>query len=619
MTMGNRFVTSVGMSKFREMFDALPVAVFASDERGKLTYFNEAAIGLCGEIPELGSNQWCASWRLAQAEGAAAGDVQPALEPWKPGDFAGATGRELTGQRPNGTRFWFQLYLTPVRDAAGDPAGALYVLLDITEQRAAQYQTESQFRAVFEANPECVKMVARDGTLLHMNPAGMSMVAALGYGDVIGSSVYELIAKEHRDLYRAFHERICAGEKGFLEFDLAGVHRGRRSMETHSVPLNLADGTTVQLAVTRDITERKKAEQSALLLSAIVDSSDDAIISKDLDGVITSWNKSAERLFGYTAAEAVGQPVAALLIPADRQDEEPNILRRLRRGERVDHFQTVRRRKDGSLLDISLTISPVKDQSGRIIGASKIARDITEMARSHESLRQANLSLARSNSDLEHFAYAASHDLQEPLRMVHAYAELLRRKLDGQLPADGEEYISYIVDGASRMERLLQDVRAYTHASLARDGAAGRVDANLALAEGLAILRPEIEESGAEIHADLLPLVRIHQFQLGQLFQNIVGNAIRYRSSERPRIRIAAVRVGPDWQFSVRDNGIGIDPEYKEQIFGIFKRLHAPSEYPGTGMGLAICQRIVERAGGRIWVESEPGVGSAFFFSLPAD
>lgn len=369
--------------------------------------------------------------------------------------------------------------------------------------------------------------------------------------------------------------------------------------------------------IARDITDRLQTERAALLLSAIVDSSDDAIISKDLNGIITSWNSSAERLFGYTAAEAVGHPVATLLIPGDRQQEEPEILSRLRRGERVDHFETKRRRKDGTLLDISLTISPIRDRRGIIIGASKIARDITEQLRNREALHTANKHLAQSNSDLEYFAYSASHDLQEPLRMVSAYSAMLRRKYGSQLDEKANQYLSYLTEGSARMERLLRDLRAFTHVSM-HAGTAPEVDANSVLRETLANLKVSIDESRAEVISGPLPAVCLHEFQLEQLFQNIIGNAIHYRSDAAPRINIQAEPDGGAWRFSIQDNGIGIAAEYKEKIFGMFKRLHTAADYSGSGMGLAICERIVHRAGGRIWVESQLGRGSTFFFTLPA-
>jgi PAS domain S-box-containing protein len=358
--------------------------------------------------------------------------------------------------------------------------------------------------------------------------------------------------------------------------------------------------------IARDITDRLQTQRATLLLSAIVDSSDDAIISKDLNGIITSWNKGAERLFGYTATEAVGQPVATLLIPADRQEEEPEILSRLRRGERVDHFETKRKRKDGALLDISLTISPVK-----------VARDITELLRNREALQRANAQLAQSNADLEYFAYSASHDLQEPLRMVSAYSAMLRRKYGSKLDEKAHQYLTYLTEGSARMERLLRDLRAFTYVST-HAGPAPEVDANAVLRETLVNLKVAIDESRAEVTWADLPIVCLHEFQLEQLFQNIIGNAIHYRSDVAPRINIKAEPHGDVWTFSIQDNGIGIAAEYREKIFGMFKRLHTAADYSGSGMGLAICQRIVERSGGRIWVESQLGRGSTFFFTLPA-
>src|SRR5579862_1185032 len=255
------------------------------------------------------------------------------------------------------------------------------VILDVTERKKAEEalrEREQHLLAVVETTPECVKLVQKDGTLLRMNAAGLRMVGADSAEEVLGKNVYDLIAPEDRERFRQFNERICQGEKGALAFDIVGLNGQRRHMETHAAPLRQTDGSYCQLAVTRDITDRRSSDRATGLLAAIVDSSDDAIISKDLNGIVTSWNKSAERLFGYTAEEAIGKSVASILIPPDRQAEEIDILSRIRRGERVDHFETVRMRKDGSLVDVSVTISPVKDANGVAVGASKVARDISE-------------------------------------------------------------------------------------------------------------------------------------------------------------------------------------------------------------------------------------------------
>jgi PAS domain S-box-containing protein len=597
-------------------------------------------------------------------------------------------------------------------------------------------KSEERLRTIVETTPECVKLVARDGTLLHMNSSGLAMVGAQSAEAVLGKSVYDLIAPEFRQAFREFHERICKGEKGSLEFDITGLQGQRRRVESRAVPFRDPDGSIVQLAVTHDITERKVSERASLLLGAIVDSSDDAIVSKDLNGIITSWNKGAERLFGYTADEVIGRSIT-IIIPSDRLGEEPEILSRLQRGERIEHFETIRRRKDGLLLDISLTISPVKDAREKIIGASKIARDITERKRAelallasesrfrqladsmpqmvwtarpdgvldyyneqwykftgfdsqksgdfswdsilhpedakqsrknwhsavttgepyqiehrfwdrhenrwrwfmtralpvHDSDRnivkwfgtctdideqkRVQEQLRHVNQDLEQFAYSASHDLQEPLRGIKIYSELLTHRHSNKLDGQALEFLHYLRESASRMEMLVRDLLAYTQVSKL-ETSEDKADANEALTDVLANLHEAIMESGARITSDPLPCVRVHDTHLKQLFQNLLGNAIKYRDFDRiPTVHVQAKRREGDWLFSVIDNGIGIEPEYKERIFGLFKRLHSGDEYPGTGIGLAICQRIVERYHGRIWVESEPGQGSTFLFTLP--
>jgi PAS domain S-box-containing protein len=648
------------------------------------------------------------------------------------------TDAEFMAERPDGSRFWFTQSPSVLRDAEGSLIGGVNILVDITGRKNAGIEANEQFRTIIETTPECVKIVAPDGTLLFMNPPGLAMIGASADETITGKSVYDIVAPEHRDRYREFHEKVCRGVKGSLEFDIVGLKGARRNLETHAAPLRHVDGTTVQLAITRDVTERKRTQREGPLLSAIVESSDDAIISKNLNGVITSWNKSAERTFGYTAAEAIGQPVATLLIPLDRQDEEPNILARLRRGERVDHFETKRRRKDGTLLDVSLTISPVKDSTGTIIGASKIARDITESKRiqaallasearfrqladtmpqivwtanpdgsvdyynerwyeytgftrdqfgdgswepilhpedlprwrntwhcavtagtahnieyrfrdGHENrwrwfmgravpVRDAGGSivkwfgtctdideqkrvqddLRRANEDLEQFAFSASHDLQEPLRSVKIYSELLARRYGDRLDGEALTFMHHLRSGASRMETLVRDLLTYTQVTNFERLTNEITDANDALNAALANLGGAIVESGAQVTADPLPPVPVRATHLQQVFQNIIGNAIKYRSPERPPVvHVTAQGSDREWLFSVSDNGIGIHPDYKENIFGLFKRLHSSDEYSGTGIGLAICQRIVDRYHGRIWVESEPGRGSTFCFTFP--
>jgi PAS domain S-box-containing protein len=368
--------------------------------------------------------------------------------------------------------------------------------------------------------------------------------------------------------------------------------------------------------VTLDITAQKKVRDLQQRLCAIVESSDDAIVAKDLNGMILSWNRGAERIFGYKADEVVGQHISLLSVP-NRADESPHILERLKRGERVEHYKTERRAKDGRILTVSLTVSPLFDPHGVMIGVSAVARDITVSESQAEALRLANEALTSANAELEQFVYSASHDLQEPVRMVATYSELLMRTFGDRLRPHGAEYLDYVLQGALRMEQLLKDLRTYTMVSTSHEATPEYIDAGAALRNALATLRPVISESGARIGSTDLPRVKLHEFRLEQLFQNLISNALRYRSAAPPEIRVSAEPELDSWRFAVQDNGIGIDPKYKEQIFDLFKRLHSVAEYPGTGMGLAICKRIVERARGRIWVESEPGRGSTFFFTIP--
>ncbi len=455
--------------------------------------------------------------------------------------------------------------------------------------------------------------LAEEGTILWANRAELEL---LGYSaeEYIGHHVTEF----HLDGI-AIRDLLCSLRKNEKVHGWTAQLRCKDgSIRAVMISANAFQdsGQLVLACVTLDLAEQGAPSEVHQRLAAIVESSDDAIISKDLNGIVRSWNRGAERIFGYTEEEMVGRHISTLAAP-DHADEFPDILERIRRGERVDHYETRRRAKDGTIVRVSLTVSPVRDATGRIVGASKVARDITERERQEQAVREANAALIQSNADLQQFAYSASHDLQEPLRMVATYSEMLRRRFDEKLGQSGDEYIGYIIQGALRMEQLLKDLRAYAQASIGAQEPAEDADAAEILDKTLASLDAAIEECGAVITHGELPRVRIHDFQLEQVFQNLVANSIRYRRSDPPRIHIAATRQGQVWQFSVQDNGIGIAPQYKEQIFGIFKRLHSSAEYPGTGMGLAICQRIVERRGGRIWVESEPGRGSTFFFTIP--
>jgi PAS domain S-box-containing protein len=375
--------------------------------------------------------------------------------------------------------------------------------------------------------------------------------------------------------------------------------------------------------VFRDVSDRRRAQETSRLLAAIVETSEDAIITQDLAGLVTSWNRGAERIFGYTAGEIIGRSIAMLAVPG-RNYEMPEVVERIRQGDRIAQYQTMRRRKDGELIHVSVSVSPLHDAHGELAGVSKIARDVTDQVRAAErlallnaDLQRSNERLARSNEDLERFAFVASHDLQEPLRMITVYSQLLVKEHASALNAEGATFVGNMVAGARRMRELLTDLLAYAEIGASSTEPAHQVDLNKVLNTVLENLKAAIEDSGATIEAGSLPPVRGYEGHFIPLFQNLVSNAIKYRGEQPPRIRIWIRSQNGQPQFAVADNGIGIDPQYHEKIFMAFTRLHG-KKIPGTGIGLAICQRVVQRYGGRIWVESQPGQGATFLFTLPA-
>ena len=436
----------------------------------------------------------------------------------------------------------------------------------------------------------------------------------------------ELLGQDHRIINSGYHPKEFF-QQMYSTIAQGGVWRGEIRNRAKDGSFYWVDSTIVGLAgadgklhkyvaIRVDITERKRAEEVRERLAAVVESSDDAIIGKTLDGVITTWNHGAEKVFGYSSAEAVGKTIH-MLVPPERANEEPDILARIGRGESVEHFETIRVRKDGTYIDVSTTVSPIRDSSGAIVGVSKVARDISERKRAERRLADKVEELARSNRDLEQFAYAASHDLQEPLRMVASYTQLLAERYGGKLDENADKFLGYAREGALRMQILIRDLLAFSR--VVQAGVPRKpVDCNVALEEAVQSLTAAIEESGAVVTHAALPNVWADQTQIAQVFQNLIGNAIKFHDGAPPECAVSAEKSGRNWLFSVSDNGIGIAPEYAENIFVVFQRLHARTEYPGNGMGLAICKKIIQHYGGTIWVESQVGQGSTFKFTLPA-
>ncbi|GMV09452.1 MAG: hypothetical protein AMXMBFR55_11860 [Gemmatimonadota bacterium] len=368
-------------------------------------------------------------------------------------------------------------------------------------------------------------------------------------------------------------------------------------------------GWTYLRRVTRPI--EGALQESEARFEAILEGTPNGVVMVDADGRMVFVNHEVERLFGYGREELLGQPVERLIPerfaaghPRLRRDAM-HLLERREMGADRDLFA---RRRDGSEFPVVVGLNPVRRN-----GQSYVVTSVVDISARKDAERE----LKRSNDELQRFAYVASHDLQEPLRTVASYVQLLERRYGDRFDADGREFMAFVVDGARRMQRMVDDLL-----TLSRVGSHGvelvPVPADEVLDRAIDDLKLALEESGATVTRAPLPVVRGDARQLEQLFANLIGNALKFAGPTAPRIEVGARREGAEWVISVRDHGIGIEPQYFDRIFVIFQRLHGRDEYPGTGIGLAICKKIVERHGGRIWVDSQPGAGSTFHFTLAA-
>ncbi len=387
------------------------------------------------------------------------------------------------------------------------------------------------------------------------------------------------------------------------------------------------DQGSLRLVVAHEnISERKRAEalqqemakERATIearLSILVETIPDLVWLKSLDGVFFWCNPPVELLLGAEEKDIIGRTDDDFFDQELADFSRENDRKALAADGPTVNEEWLTFASDGHRALCETIKTPMRDAEGQVIGILGISRDITERHEAEKRLRLTLADLARSNEELEQFAYVASHNLQEPLRMVSSYTQLLARRYQGRLDPDADDFIAYAVDGANRMQDLITDLLA-----LSRVGTRGKkfepVDCTAALGQALGNLGATIEESAAVLTHGPLPTLLADRSQIVQLLQNLIGNAIKFRGKEPPRIHVSAAPGDQEWLFSVSDDGIGIDPQYAERIFAIFQRLHTREEYPGTGIGLAICKKVVERHRGRIWVESQLGEGSTFHFTI---
>ncbi len=376
-------------------------------------------------------------------------------------------------------------------------------------------------------------------------------------------------------------------------------------------------GNVVRMAGSHtDISDRKQAEVEIRELNAALANAVEGISRLDQQGRYINVNKAYAQMVGYQPFEMIGKDWKETVYPEDLDKLLVAYQQMLADGKVKTEARGVR--KDGSIFYKQLVMISAYDEQKQLTGHHCFMKDISDRKQAEEELKNQRQELMRSNAELEQFAYVASHDLQEPLRMVTSYLQLLERRYKHKLDANADEFITYAVDGASRMQVLINDLLTYSR--LSRPSQPFKlVDCNLILNDILANLQIAIKDNKVVVTHDTLPKIIAAPTQLSQLFQNLIGNAIKFRREIPLQIHITAEHHGVKWLFSVQDNGIGIESQYINRIFLIFQRLHSRTKYPGTGIGLAVCKKIVERHGGELWVESELGKGSTFYFTIPND
>jgi PAS domain S-box-containing protein len=591
-------------------------AIFMIDTRGNVVSWNAGAARIKGYSAEqiIGRNFSC----FFTAEDIARGRPEQILRLTM---LSGRHEEQATRVRMNGSHFLASITITALRDAAGNLRGFSEFSRDLSESQEAG----ARYRGLLEAAPDAMVVVNQAGQIVLLN---LRAEKQFGYyrDELVGQQVKSIIPE-------GFAERLIADGSRSAAEALAqqigtGLElRGRRKdgtefpIELMLSPLENAEGILVTAAI-RDISVRKAAVEHLAQMEGryrgLLEAAPDAMVLVSQCGSIVLVNRQAEKMFGYVREALVGSS-AQMLLSTQSVEVLAASTRRSADGVFSEQSQTglelEGRHEDGSQFPIEVMLSPLTTIDEGVLLTVAI-RDITQRKQVEAHLLQTLVELNRSNDELGQFAYIASHDLQEPLRMVASYTQLLSKRYAGKLDADADEFIAFAVDGANRMQRLIQDLLAYS-----RVGTKGRELAETssedALEHALMNLGGAIAESGALVTHDPLPSVLADESQLVQLFQNLVGNAIKYQSPGVPKIHVSSSKADhTKWMFSVEDNGLGIEPQYFDKIFGMFQRLHRREEFEGSGIGLAICKKIVERHGGSISLESTPGQGSTFHFAL---
>jgi PAS domain S-box-containing protein len=537
-------------------------------------------------------------------------------------------GRLVGIRRPDGSVTWLSVNTAFLRRIdESEHYGLVSTISDITGQHDAEQrlrESETRFRNTFELAGSGMAHIGMDRRFIRVN---RRLCEILGYPEheLLGLTGRQISHPDDLDVINRERPRLHAGEIDAVRLEKRYLRKDGSVVWVHfsmTVERDAQGRPLYEIGVYDDITAQRDAEARLKESEARFRQTFELAASgicHVIDGRFVRVNRRLCEILGRSEQELLKTTVKEVSHPEDRDVTDAERAR-IRRGEiESARFEKRYLRGDnGAVVWCDIAIALVRDAQANPLYEVAIFDDITDRKNAESALREAHEELKRSNAELEQFAYVASHDLQEPLRMLASYTQLLWRRYDSKLDQDAREFMAFIIDGATRMKQLIEDLLAYS-----RVGTKGAdfqpVSAEVALRRALFNLRTGIEEAGAVVTHDVLPSVPADEAQLAQLFQNLIGNALKFRSSSVPRIHVGVVEKDNDWEFEVRDNGIGIEPQYFERIFMVFQRLHNKGEYPGTGIGLAICKKVVERHGGRIWVESRLGSGSSFHFALPKE
>ena len=598
-----------------QILETVPVSIFVTDSEGRFVRANRRALGNSGiEESEL-SEYKADEWELYDE----AGDPIPVDErPWSDATETGETVYDFQCQAeiPGFERRWLSISVAPLAADAHPDGRLVFAVDDITDTKSYEQQLEQRKS---ELETELSEMLGRvsdaffalddEWRFTHLNDHA---------AEILGHEQEALLG---RNIWDVYSDRKSVYDE---ELRTAMAEQTARTFEVYEAEFDgwleftaypSESGLSVYF---QDITDRKRREEArqrreqALTrykqyTDDILDAMDDIFYLLDENADLLRWNDTVREVTGYSEAE-IAELNGLDFFPEDQREEiAESVAEAFEAG--TTHIEGSLLTSDGSTIPYEFVASTLEDPDGNTVIAG-VGRDVS-------SRREYERKLEASNERLEQFAYAASHDLQEPLRMVSSYLQLVEQRYADELDADGKEFIEYAVDGADRMQEMIEGLLAYSRVE-SKGEPLEATDIGAVLDEVEQDLQLPIQESGADISADSLPQVRADPTQLRQLFQNLIENAIEYRGEEPPTIEIATQREGDMWAVSVTDDGIGIDPDDAERVFELFQRLHTRQEHAGSGIGLAICRRIVERHGGDIWVESEPGEGTTVSFTLPA-